>query len=264
MRKSTGKYLLSIFFAALMFAPALAQQDFTELEPNDSRDASQLFDGFLIEGEVGSDDPSDWYVLAGQQGEFPVFTLIYDHNVCDIDLEVYSDDELACAAEMVPAPETISCHVPGTCYLKVHAFMGYGKYSIAIEDPAINASLSINPGGGTDETEPNNDPDSATLSDLSEISEISGLLGEGDEDWYILDTQDLEILGISLETGTPDCFTRIEIFLDDESIGVVTANSDPVFIDIPPDSTLIIQVAADSCTVEYKIEFPIEIPLENI
>lgn len=103
-----------------------------EIEPNDDRDLADSIGSLFIEGYACEDDV-DWYELEGQEGRRPEITLIYDDDECDIDLEVWSDDDVVGSLTSSSSPDWDDFRVPGTCWLKVYSFSGEGWYEIEIE-----------------------------------------------------------------------------------------------------------------------------------
>jgi hypothetical protein len=103
-----------------------------ELEPNDDEDLADSIDSLFIEGYACEDD-DDWFVLEGQEGRNPEITLRYDEDECDIDLEIYSDDEWVGSLSNVDSPDSDDFRVPDVCYIHVYAYEGEGWYEIEIE-----------------------------------------------------------------------------------------------------------------------------------
>jgi hypothetical protein len=104
-----------------------------EVESNDSMDLADSISGYEIEGYACEGD-DDWFVLEGQEGRRPTITLRYDDRECDIDLEVYSDDELVGTLSSTESPDSDEFRVRGTCYLHVYAYDSEGDYTIEIEE----------------------------------------------------------------------------------------------------------------------------------
>ncbi len=103
-----------------------------EVEPNDEMDLADPVEGLEIHGYICTDD-EDWFVLDGQEGYEPTFTIYFDDEECEIDFEVYSDDELVGGAYDWGSGESIECDVPGQCYVYVYYWEGEGEYTIEIE-----------------------------------------------------------------------------------------------------------------------------------
>jgi hypothetical protein len=103
-----------------------------EVEPNDDENAADSIDNLTIDGYACSDDV-DWFVLEGQEGRNPYITLSYDEDECDIDLEVYSDDEFIGSLTSTSSPDEDEFRIPGECWIKVYCYDGEGDYTIDIE-----------------------------------------------------------------------------------------------------------------------------------
>ncbi len=153
------------------------RDDGSEIEINDRREIANPISVPTITGSLDENDTVDWFVLAGQEGTRPTFTITHDAN-CNFDFEVYSDEAMVGRATGTASPDSIACSVPGRCFVKVWRVSGSGRYT-----------LSINPRGVEDmEREPNNDRSSATL---ARSMLLRGGLSEGDaEDWFELDGQE--------------------------------------------------------------------------
>ncbi|HON77725.1 MAG TPA: hypothetical protein PK544_04485, partial [Spirochaetota bacterium] len=169
-KKGAGRYGVKI-------TPGSRGDDGAELENNDVREMANPVRSRTITGALRGDDRTDWFVLGGQEGRRPTFTLTHDAG-SNFDLEVYSDETRVGSATGTGSPDVITCSVPGRCHLKVWRVRGEGNYSI-----------DINPRGGTDtEREPNNDRSSATL---ARGIVLKGTLAENDtEDWFELGGQE--------------------------------------------------------------------------
>jgi hypothetical protein len=85
-----------------------------------------MIEGYACEGD------GDWFRLEGQEGTRPEITLYYDDHECDIDLEIYSDDEYVGGLSSTSSPDSDDFRVPGVCYIYVTAFDGEGWYEIEI------------------------------------------------------------------------------------------------------------------------------------
>jgi hypothetical protein len=58
---------------------------------------------------------------------------MYDDDECDIDLEVWSDDDVVGELTSSSSPDWDDFRVPGECWLKVYSFSGEGWYEIEID-----------------------------------------------------------------------------------------------------------------------------------
>lgn len=105
----------------------------SEQEPNDTKSIADPVNGGIIRGEIGRNgDRIDWFRLSGDEGINPTFTLTYDSsNGTDLDLYVYNANEkVGDTVSQTRSPETVSCNVPGQCYVRVYAYRGQGNYTI--------------------------------------------------------------------------------------------------------------------------------------
>jgi len=215
---------LSISIAALMLlaialVPALAQEGPDEWEPNDDMELADTIDGYVIEGEIGDDDDEDdWYVLEGQEGVDPSFTIYFDEDELEVDWEIWSGDDVVADSIEYGSPETLEAHVPGTCYIHVWWWSGEGDYTIEIE-PAGDDECE-----GEDEWEPN---DSDDLADFIEGYTIEGYACEGEEDWFVLDGQEGTNPEITLRYDEDECDIDLEIYSDDEYVGTLNSTDSP-------------------------------------
>ncbi len=103
-----------------------------EIEPNDDYEDADIIGGLDIEGYLCEGDV-DWYLLEGQEGTRPYITLYYDDDEVDVDLEVWSDDDIVGTLVSALSPDGDDFRVPGECWLKVWAYEGEGWYEIEIE-----------------------------------------------------------------------------------------------------------------------------------
>ena len=104
-----------------------------EVESNDTQDLADVIDGMTIEGYACEDDV-DWFKIEGLETHRPTFTLTFDDEECDVDLDVYADDELVGSLTGTSSPDSDEFRVRGDCYLKVYAYDGEGDYTIEIEE----------------------------------------------------------------------------------------------------------------------------------
>jgi hypothetical protein len=191
-----------------------------EQESNDEKHVADSIDDLDIEGYACRGDV-DWYYLNGQEGTHPSITLEYENRESDIDLEVYSDDELVGSLTGTSGSETGDFEVPGTCYLKVYAYDGEGEYKVAIE-PGEGRHRRGSDCEGPDEREPNDDMRSATsIGGLT----IDGYACSDDEDWFVLEGQEGDYATITL-THESGCDIDLEVFSDDTSVGSLTGTSE--------------------------------------
>jgi hypothetical protein len=103
-----------------------------EIEPNDDMDLADTISDFKIYGYMCEDD-EDWFVLEGQEGRYPTFTLDFDEDEVEIDWEIYSDEDLVDDSVDYGAPEKLRPEVPGVCYIHLWQWSGEGEYTIEID-----------------------------------------------------------------------------------------------------------------------------------
>src|SRR3990172_8946081 len=98
--------ILSMIGLAFVPSPAQGQEGPDEFESNDTKEKANSISGDEILGEVGGrTDSDDWFVLEGQEGSFPEITLWYDADRCDVDMDVWSDDELVGSLTDTASPD---------------------------------------------------------------------------------------------------------------------------------------------------------------
>jgi hypothetical protein len=178
MKSYLSACLAAILLLLLSIAPALAKEGRDEVESNNTKDLADSVDGFVIHAEIDENDSDDWFVLQGQEGTSPSFTIDFNDDELEVDWEIYSDDDVVATSSEYGAPETLTANVPGTCYIHVWHWSGEGDYTITIETGAC---------AGDSEREPNNDKD---LADSIDGLEIQGYACENDHDWYVLGGQE--------------------------------------------------------------------------
>jgi len=218
MRTVLASLSIAIILSILILTPALAQEGPDEIESNDTMVLSDFIDGFVIEGEIGADgDEDDWFVLDGQEGYYPTITLYYDNEVCDIDLDIWSDDQVIGSLSSVNSPDSGSFHVPDICYLHVYVYDGSGEYRIEIEP---SDSSSLDRCEGDDEVESNNERDLADYIEEEDGSlEINGYACVDDEDWFMLDGTEGYNPTITLIYDYEICDIDLEIYSGDDYVG---------------------------------------------
>jgi len=109
-----------------------ADEDYDEVEPNDEQSLADEIDDLDIYGHMDIDDV-DWYKLTGQEGTNPTFTILFDDEDVEMDFRIYSDDEVVGTAAEYGSGESITCEVPGTCYIEIYHWTGEGDYVMLIE-----------------------------------------------------------------------------------------------------------------------------------
>jgi hypothetical protein len=244
---------IALLFMALVPALALDGQNgdtFIEdqLTDNRSMDSADIVDGFHINGEIGPHgDHDDWYLLQGQEGSNPTFTLTYNFDECDIDMNIYDGDQIVGALISPDSPDSGTYDMNGTCYLHVvYYFDGNGQYTIDIEpygnsdesarengsegvdspsSPGVEESSTIgDPCQGPDEVEPNNDEDS--LNSIESLI-INGHACPEDIDWFVLEGQTGTNPTITLSYNDSECDIDLDIYDVDGYVGSLTSPDSP-------------------------------------
>ena len=103
-----------------------------ENEPNNSRNMADPCNDMQINGTLDTTKDVDWFYLKGQEGVNPTFTITHGTTI-DIDFEVFSDSKSVGRAVGTRTGDSITCKVPGKCYVKVWSARGYGNYFIVIK-----------------------------------------------------------------------------------------------------------------------------------
>jgi hypothetical protein len=243
---------LSVCLVLALFAliPAFAQEGPDENESNDTMRTADSIDGFTIDGEVGRhNDDEDWYVLEGQEGTNPYFTLTFDDDECDIDMDVYSDEDLVGSLTGTTSPDSDSFDVPGTCYLRVYSYDGHGEYSIDIE--AGSSDTYGDECGGDDEVEPNGEVD---LADTISGDTIEGYACDGDEDWFYVESVDGTRPEITLRYDDGECDIDLDVYDDDELVGSLTSTDSPDSDEFRVRGDLYIRVYSYDGEGDYTVE----------
>jgi S1-C subfamily serine protease/DUF971 family protein len=148
-----------------------------EIEGNNIRALANRTRSATLTGSLGEGDTNDWFMLEGQEGTQPSVTITHGAGM-NFDFEVYSDTILAGRATGTGPTDTISCNVPGRCYIRVYRVSGSGNYTVTINRD----------GGSYREQEPNNDRSMANLTRNLVIE--GGLSAEDGEDWFELGGQE--------------------------------------------------------------------------
>jgi hypothetical protein len=242
--------ILILFLFTL--APAVAQEGPDEQEPNDTMQQADSIDGFTIDGEVGRrTDQEDWYKLEGQEGTNPTITLTYDADECDIDLDVYSDDELVGSLTGTEDEDSDEFDVPGTCYLHVYAYDGHGEYTIDIEAGDNGGNGHGEECQGPDEVESN---DTQDLADTIDGMQIEGYACEDDDDWFMLNGQEGRHPEFTLTYDTDECDIDMDVYSDDELVGSLTGTDSPDSDRFRVPGTCYLRVYAYDGEGDYTIE----------
>lgn len=221
MRKRMKKLCLAVL-CTLFLVPATFAQ---EVEPNDSVELADSVSALTINGTIGSDEDVDWFVLVGQEGYQPTFSIIHD-DANDFDFEIYSDGESVGAAVGIDSGDSLSCSVPGRCHVKVWSSTGTGAYSIQIA-PKGNSSS-----GDTHEIEPN---DTKNLADSVADMAIRGeIANPGDIDWFVLEGQEGTNPTFAITHDGANDFD-FEVYSDDDSVGraIGVESGDSIACEVP-------------------------------
>lgn len=151
--------------------------DGSEIEGNNVRALANRTRSMTLTGRLGEGDDDDWFVLEGQEGHEPSISITHGARM-NFDFEVYSDTILAGRARGAGTTDSISCNVPGRCYIHVIRVSGSGSYTVNI----------VRDGGSYREQEPNND---RSMANLTRNLVIEGSLSAEDgEDWFELGGQE--------------------------------------------------------------------------
>jgi len=215
MKTACSITIMSLLLLAFAIAPVIAQEGPDEWESNDTMELADEIEGYIIEAEIGDDDEDDWFMLTGQEGYNPSFTIHFDEDELEVDWEIWSDDEIVDSSVAYGSPETISTRVPGTCYIHVWWWSGEGEYWIEIE-PDEGEVADRDECEGPDEWEPNDDYD---LADSIDELFIEGYACEDDVDWFLLEGQEGTRPTITLTYDDDECDIDLEVWSDDEVVG---------------------------------------------
>jgi len=224
MNKTLSLTLTFLMLAFLVLTPALAQEGPDEYEPNDSDELADLIDDYIFSGIVGGKgDTDDWFQLDGQEGFNPGFTLYYNDAVCDIDMEVWSGDEIVGSLTATHSPDYGEFYVPETCWIHVWAHSNQGEYTIEIHtDGGYDGDYDFGPCEGLDEIESN---DTRDLADFIEYTEFEGYVCDGDSDWFVLDGQEGFVPNFTLYYDDDYVDVDMDIYSDNDLVGSLTGTS---------------------------------------
>jgi hypothetical protein len=241
--------IISMAFLLVIFAmaPAIAREGPDENEPNDTMAQADSIDGLTIEGKIDERDHDDWYVLEGQEGTNPTFTLTFDEDNLEIDWEIYSGEEVVATMSDWGSPESTTVEVPSTCYIHVWWWSGSGDYTIDIE-PADTTSTDC---AGEDEVESN---DTKDLADSISGLEINGYACENDDDWYVLEGQEGANPTFTMTFDEDTLEIDWEIYSGDEVVASALDWGSPDELSAEVPGTCYIHVWWYSGEGEYKIE----------
>lgn len=181
MKKILACFLILLFVISI--TPVFSQ----EVEPNNDKQQADRVQGRTINGFIGYPGDVDWFVLSGQEGTNPTFTIYHAPNV-DFDFEVYSDHQSVARATGTSSGDSTTCYVPGRCFVRVWSCHGTGSYQITFTGGGGGHHHIPPPPPQGDDREPNNQSsDASSVSDMT----ISGSINySGDTDWYRLNGQE--------------------------------------------------------------------------
>ena len=234
-----------LLLALLFVVPALAGEGDDEVEPNDEIGLADSIDGFIINGHLDEDDGEDWFVLEGQEGTHPTFTIYFDDEELEVDFAIYSDEELVDSAIDWGSEESLTCAVPGECHVKVWWWEGEGDYIVTINPKPTKCE-------GDDEIEPNDDMDSADF--IEDALEINGYICEDDDDWFVLDGQEGFNPTFTIYFDDDECEMDFEVYSDDENVGTAAGWGTEESITCEVPGTCYIHVYYWEGEGEYTIE----------
>jgi len=243
--RSVSLIILIMFPMFLSFAVHAGDFD---TDAGNYKEYAVPIDGFTIEGSVGEgDDFADWYVLAGQEGEEPKFSLVYDSDSYDIDLRIYSDDTMTGSLASRISPDTNFFILTGTCYLEVTAFDGSGPYEIVINDGGAESGMDC---AGPDEIEPND-----SRRDASEIENLTfdGVICENDIDWFIMTGQEGVNPIITLNYDPTSCDIDLVVYTDYTVSNTLSSVSSPDSENFNVPGTCWIKVFSWTGAGEYSV-----------
>lgn len=204
------KILLFILCAivASTLSPVLAQ----ESEPNGQKAWADPIHGLTIQGNIRFPHDVDWFILLGQEGSQPTFTINHAGGD-DFDFEVFNNDTSVGRATGSRTGDSVHCQVPGRCFVKVWSARGIGNYTLNIRPTTPRAFAS-------DEREPN---DQKGQADLVRDMIIGGSISKvGDVDWFVLGGQEGSNPWFAIHH--PDaCDFDFEVFNDNASVGKAIA-----------------------------------------
>ena len=181
------------------------RDDGSEMEGNNVRALANRTRSITLTGNLGEGDTDDWFMLEGQEGTQPSVSISHG-GAMNFDFEVYSDTILAGRAAGTGPTDSISCNVPGRCYIRVYRVSGSGSYTVTIGRDA----------GAYREQEPNDDRSMANLT-RSMVMEGS-VSAEDRDDWFELAGQEGTSPSFTLSHDASADFD-IEVFSNDTPVG---------------------------------------------
>jgi len=110
----------------------------SEIEPNDTPRLADRVDGLVIHGIIDRPGDVDWFILAGQEGYNPTFSIFHDNAndfdfiVIDVPRKGEGNVTIAGRAIGTQSGDTITVRVPHAVAIKVYSARGTGSYRISI------------------------------------------------------------------------------------------------------------------------------------
>lgn len=249
-------FVMMVALTAICICPVFCQdQGSDEREPNDSKEQADLVEDFVIEGNISQSGDVDWFVLKGQEGTEAAFTIEHGDDV-DFDFEVYNEEEQVGSATGSNSGDSITCQLPGRCFVKVWSARGSGAYDIRIQPH--DSDNSDNSGNDTnsenDEREPNGTKDQADTIPRNKFN-IRGMIARPtDVDWFELMGQEGNHPTFAIEHAA-DVNFDFEVFNDDNSVGKAVGHNSGDSIDCTVPGKCYVKVWSARGIGNYRINF---------
>jgi len=273
MKSILGRFVIIILVLGIVQSLVYAQEGPSETEPNNTRDEATLVSSLMFIGEVGSgDDMSDWYQLDVLGGDEFSLMLSFDEIECQIAVEIYDDDEMIEVMDSGRSPDSTDVEIDGECYVRVFSTMGFGYYTIEVEqehveiDPPdrtrddeedIEEDEDVEEDDyrtrdceGRDESEPNNNVSHATVIDGDRIE---GRICGDEVDWFLLEDRGDSDLSVTLSYDDDECDIDLEILSDDDVEDTLSSVFSPDSTDVSIDGTCYLHVFAYDGDGSYTI-----------
>jgi len=240
---------LFCFLVVLMLALAISGYTFTqEREPNNQRAQADSITGLVIRGYIDNPSDVDWFVLNGQEGTNPTFIIHHDSDV-DFDFEVYSDMNRMGSATGSNSGDSMTCNIPGRCYIRIWSCRGTGNYEIVIRPVGQQPD-----GGGADEREPNDMQGQADRISPNQFQIRGTIAHPGDVDWFVLSGNEGSSAVFSIQHSPSDDFD-FEIYSNNQVVGraIGSQSGDSVSCRVP--GTCYIKVWSSHGVGRYRMTF---------
>ena len=199
--------------------PDTGSQGPSEREPNNERDTADHTGVLVLRGSLDENDTTDWYRLNGQETQYASFTIVHGPE-SNFDFQVFNDSTPVGNATGRSPVDTVSCSLPGRCYVAVRRVSGSGRYTLYIAP------------GGSGEKEPNNTPEDA---DETASNAVYGTLDSPEDmDCYRLRGQEGFNATFTVYHDPGNDF-NIEVYNDGRRVSAAegTASGDRTTVDIP-------------------------------